>query len=233
MSLLEFRDVEFKKGEPPTLAAVNFKLEPGDVVAAFGRSGSGKHELIQLAAGVLQPTRGKILIEDPRPGEELPMGYVLNEGGLINNMTLLDNAILPAVYHWLMPLDEARRKGAELFESFGLAREAGLRPASVGHSARRLAQIARALLVSPPLLVLDDPFEEVDAEAAQRIRGVLDGIRAERKAAVLIAAGNLGPYLSWATKFLWVRRGGVEVFEGRDALKSSDAADLKVFFWGD
>ena len=75
MSLLEFKDVVFQeRGAGAALASVNFKLEPGELAAAFGRSGSGKHELIQLAAGVLAPSAGEIIVSDPRPRESLPMG---------------------------------------------------------------------------------------------------------------------------------------------------------------
>lgn len=228
-ALLSFSGVGVDKNKNKVLDAVSFTAGPGDVLVAFGRSGSGKHELLELSAGLSSPHRGEVRLSDPRPGRRLAVGYVMNEGGLINNMTLLDNALLPGVYHALAPKAELRARALELFKSFGIDGQAGLRPSQVGHSARRLAQLARALLVSPTLLVLDDPFDDVDAESARRIRRVLEGVRDEGQAAVLIAAGGLRLYLDWATRFLWVRGGGVEVFESREQLRASANEGVKVF----
>ena len=229
MSLLEFRGVALVRPGSVALDAVSFQAEPGDGLAVFGLSGSGKHELLQLAAGLLLPTRGEILLADPRPEPRLTVGYVMKEGGLINNLNLLENVMLPAVYHGLLSVEEARAKGRDLLGRFGLARHAALRPAALGRNARRLTQIARSLLAAPSLFVLDDPFDDVDVEGAQMIMDVLEQIRDARKAVVLVAAGNLGPYMGWAKRFLWTRRGAVEVFEGRAALKSCADPQLGVF----
>ena len=229
MSLLEFRAVGLDKSGVRILDGVSFRAEPGDGLVAFGLSGSGKHELLQLAAGVLGPTRGEITLSDARPGSRLPVGYALLEGGLISNLSLVENVMLPAVYHRCLSVRDARPKALELLELLGVGLKARLLPALAGHADRRLAQLARALLASPSLFVLDDPLEDLDAGAVRRVMGVLKDIRGGGQAAVLVATGNPRPYLDWAKRFLWVRRGGVEVFEGREGLRASTDPDLKVF----
>lgn len=146
------RGVRFDDGHHPAIRELDLSLEAGERLVAFGASGSGKRTFLKLAAGILKPDAGTI--------ESEPLGYVPSEGGLLSNLSLLDNAILPLVYHKRLPLARAAERGRAALSELGLGDRLERRPATVSASARRLAQLARAMLVEPSVFLLDDPLEE-------------------------------------------------------------------------
>lgn len=227
--VLEFRRVSFLDERRSALKDVDFTASPGECLVVFGRSGSGKRLLVRLAAGVVEPTSGEIVVNDPRPISALPVGYVPRDGGLLSNMTLLRNAMLPVLFHRLFERVEAERRARALFEELGASAAADRRPAMVSASNRRLAQLARALLSEPALFVLDDPLEDIDAAAARTVKRVLTQVIRARHAAVLLSVGGLGPYMDLGDRFIFVREGGITVFAGRDALLKSQDPEVQVF----
>lgn len=227
MSLLEFRDAAVADGTSASVSGLSFALEPGERLVVFGSAGSGKRALLKTAAGVLRPFAGTARLE--AGGRPCPVGYVPKEGGLLNNATLLDNVILPAVYHRLHPLDEARRRGLRLLGELGVERLAGLRPAAATASARRLAQLARALLCEPLLFVLESPLDEMDAPGAAAVRRVLDRIKADGRAAAVLGTGSPAPYLDWAGRFLMIQGHGARAFGGRAELLADPDPGLRPY----
>ena len=174
MSLLDFRGVSLAEGEGVFLRDVDVSVGSGDRLVVFGPAGSGKGTFLRLAAGTLEPSSGSVSLEPPRPGRPAPVGFVRNEGGLLSNLSLLHNVMLPAVYHGLLDPAEAQRRARRLLEELGVSGQAHRRPALASVSARRLTQLARALLVEPAVFVLEDPLSDVDAPAARTIRRVLE-----------------------------------------------------------
>lgn len=228
MSLLSFHEVYYREGGKTHLEGVSFAIEPGERLVAFGRSGSGKHFLLQLAAGVLSPTKGRV--ESPvQGGEALPVGWIPNEGGLLNNLTLVQNVALPLVYHGLLDRSGAERAARDLLAGWGLGNEGERRPAAVGISAQRMAQLARAKLVRPSVFLLADPLEDVDAATARRVRRVLEELLSGGGRGCLVTTGDLASYLDWGTRFLFLRGATLSIFKGKESLLSSADAEVREF----
>ena len=228
MSLLSFQDVYFREGGKTHLEGVSFALEPGERLVAFGRSGSGKHFLLQLAAGILMPTKGRI--EPPAPGgEALPVGWIPNEGGLLNNLTLVENVALPLVYHGLLERSRAEQAARDVLAGWGLKNEGERRPAAVGISALRMVQLARAKLVRPAVYLLADPLEDVDAATARLVRRVLGELLSGEGRGCIVTTGSLASYLDWGTRFLFLRGATLSIFKGKESLLSSADAEVREF----
>ena len=228
MSLLEFRKVSLKDGARTLMRGLDVALEAGERLVVFGPSGSGKRAFLKMAAGVLEPDSGTVTLSGPRPGRPAPIGYVTNEGGLISNLTLVQNAALPAVYHRLLAPGEAEERARTLLREWGHGAAADLRPSMASVAAQRLAQFARALLIEPALFVLDTPLEDVDAENARTIRKVLGRIREEGRSAVL-GTGSLSPYLDWGGRFLMLHEGRARFFADKAGLLKDEDPALRVF----
>jgi ABC-type multidrug transport system ATPase subunit len=229
MSLLEIDGLTVVRNGKAALTDVSLSAGPGDCVVIFGRFGSGKHSLIQSITGVVRPSKGAIRIRETRPGPRLPVAYV-SLSGLLSNLTLLDNAILPLLYHKLAGPAEARGRALEVFKRLGIADLAGNRPDGIGNGARRLAQLARALLLDPSVYVFDDPLVEIEVEAAQRVRSALQELKARAQSVVIVATtGTLTPYLDWAQRFCWARAWRVQTFAAKEELLACDSQDLKVY----
>jgi ABC-type multidrug transport system ATPase subunit len=226
MSLLRFQDVSHADGRHPPVRGVDLSLEAGERLVAFGPSGSGKRTFLKLAAGILEPQSGAVTAGKPSGGG-IPLGYVPVEGGLMSNMTLLENSILPLLYHGAAEKPAAVRRARELFAELGIANRADLRPAIVSHSARRLTHLARALLAEPAVFVLDEPLSDVEASAGRTIRKLLGAIGGKGSCAVLGTA-VLGPYLDWGRRFIFFREGRAVPFDGPEAVRRCEDEDVRA-----
>jgi len=229
MSLLEFKDVSRANKERSVIRGVNLTMLDGEKLVLFGRSGAGKRTFLRLAAMIASPSSGSVTLNDPVPGRPMPVGFVTHEGGLINNLTLLENVVLPLVYHGVLGFQEAKLRGVALFHDFGITEEGGLRPASSTPAARRLAQLARALLAEPALFLLEDPLEDMDSATALLIRRALERVCAAGRAGVIVATEKPGAYLDWGDRFLLIGGGMVRIFEGRKALLEDGGAEVGIF----
>ncbi|MFC1408338.1 ATP-binding cassette domain-containing protein [Streptacidiphilus sp. N1-12] len=195
---LELRDISFgyDPNRPPTLSGISLTVRPGEWVAVVGGSGSGKSTLARLAAGVLRPWSGDVLL-DGRPREEVPRAVVtsqiayveqqlrLFEGTFRDNLTLWNPAAdLPAVHRALADAECAalvRQRG-------GLdagAIEEGARNLSGGE--RQRLELARALALEPALLVLDEATSALDA----RTEALVNANLRKRGSSCLVLAHRL------------------------------------------
>jgi ABC-2 type transport system ATP-binding protein len=146
-----------------TLQAVDVTVEPGQTVVVLGRNGAGKSTLLQLAAGVLRPTHGVIRDRPAVVGwvpERFPADQPFTAGGYLHRMAEVRGQSDPAVVdRWIERLLLAEHAGTRLTDlSKGTAQKVGL---------------AQALLVRPGLLVLDEPWEGLDAVARTLIPGIV------------------------------------------------------------
>lgn len=227
MTILRMTGVSVADGGPAVLDGVDVSLEPGDRLVVFGSSGSGKRALLKTAAGILKPAAGEVVLADG--GRPCPVGYVPREGGLLNNQTLIDNVIFPLVYHRALDHSDARRRGLRLLAELGVERVAGLRPAAAPISARRLALLARALLVEPVLYVLESPLDEMDALGAAAVRGALERIKADRRCAAVLGTGAPGPYLEWGGSFRIIQGTRTRAFADRAELLRDPDPDVRLY----
>jgi ABC-2 type transport system ATP-binding protein len=146
-----------------TLHGVEQAVEPGETVVVLGRNGAGKSTLLQLAAGVLRPTRGAIRDRPSMVGwvpERFPADQPFTAGGYLHRMAEVRGQSDPAVVdRWI--------------ERLLLAEHAGTRLADLSKGTAQKVGLAQALLVPPGLLVLDEPWEGLDATARTLIPGIV------------------------------------------------------------
>jgi len=158
----------YARRAPWTLEAVDAAVHPGETIVVLGRNGAGKSTLLQLAAGVLQPTRGAVR-DRPRVigwvPERFPADQPFTAGQYLTRMAAVRGLRgVTEVDHWverLMLAEHVHTRLAEL--SKGTAQKVGL---------------AQALLVKPGLLVLDEPWEGLDAVARTLIPEIVAEVTA-------------------------------------------------------
>lgn len=156
------------------LADVTFTLTPGQLVALVGPSGSGKTTLLNVLAGWEQPDRGRV-VWPGRPGSPSQhdwsqIGFVPQRLGLLEELTVGENITLPLV------LGSTSRPSSPdaLVAALGLDGLMDRFPDEVSLGEQQRAAIARALVLTPPLVVLDEPTGHQDEHAAKL---VLDALR--------------------------------------------------------
>ena len=171
------------------LADVNLKIAAGEFVAIVGFSGAGKTTLISLLAGLEQPTAGRVLFESREiagPGPE--RGVVFQSYSLMPWLSARANVAL-AVNAVCRGRSRAERAAIvdRYVEMVGLAHAADRRPAELSGGMRQRVAVARALAMSPKVLLLDEPLSALDALTRAKLQGELEAISTkERKTVVLI-----------------------------------------------
>ena len=169
-----------KQGETVALQSVNFSVYEGEFVAIIGPSGCGKTTLLSLAAGLLTPTKGKVVAESGS------FGYMLQKDELFPWRTIEKNIFLPLeIKRDNTP--ENRARALALAEKYGLAQFLKNYPSSLSGGMRQRAALIRTLSVNPDILLLDEPFSALDYQTRLSVcDDVYKIIRAEKKTALLI-----------------------------------------------
>jgi ABC-type multidrug transport system ATPase subunit len=192
-AILAFREVAWGPTgrDQPVFAGLDLRLGPGELIVLTSGLGGGKSSALRLAVGLEQPGSGSVTVCGRPPGEMRErIGYVGGEGALLANLSLYDNLVLPL--RWLRnPTQaevEARAKAA--LAIFGLDELPAVAPAYAPTNLRRLVALARAMIMEPALLVLDDPAADFDSDSADEVWQHLSDIALAHGVAILAAATN-------------------------------------------
>ena len=182
--VLRFENVSMhyhtKQGETLAVQDVNFSVEEGEFVAIIGPSGCGKTTLLSLAAGLLSPTKGKVV------ANEVTFGYMLQKDELFPWRTIEKNIFLPLEIK-RKDTPENRARAIALAEKYGLAQFLKNYPSSLSGGMRQRAALIRTLSVDPDILLLDEPFSALDYQTRLSVcDDVYKIIREEKKTALLI-----------------------------------------------
>ncbi len=152
-----------RNGEPDiVLRRCSFDIVPGKLTVLLGPSGSGKSTIVKLIAGYEHPTCGEVLVDSKRvtgPGTDRIV--VFQETALFPWMTLLENVAFGPIERG-QNAGEARAAAADLLAKVGLQGFAKRFPDQTSGGMQRRAEVARALINKPSLLLLDEPFRGLD-----------------------------------------------------------------------
>lgn len=150
-------------GRAPIVNGIDWRLQAGGFHCLVGRSGCGKTTLLKLAAGLLAPQTGRVLQADGRPATPGPhLGYVFQAPTLLDWQHVIDNVLLPVSLQ-RRPLPADIDRAQSLLAMLGLSDHAQHYPRQLSGGQQSRVALARALILEPALLLLDEPFAALDA----------------------------------------------------------------------
>lgn len=192
--LIEFRDVHKSFGSKRILQGASFKIRRGEAVGIIGASGTGKSTTLRLAAGLLAPDRGEILISGkPRIGllsdqgeeEPLQVGMVFQNAALFDSLTVGENVGFLLYEHSNLPKAEIQRRVADSLAQVGLTGVESLYPSELSGGMKKRVALARAVVTdkrntTEQVLMYDEPTAGLDPVASTVVEDLIRSLQQKR-----------------------------------------------------
>ncbi len=209
----------------PVLHEVSMTVRPGELVGLIGLNGAGKSTAIKHILGLMLPHSGEVSIAgatlaDDREKVRAMTAYVPEQPSLFPNLTVREHLRWTAMAYGLEK-DIAERRTDELAATFRMTEALGSLPITLSKGMKQKVMLMNALLVSPPLLIIDEPFLGLDPLAIRDLIAALEDARANGSAILL--SSHILPALERRANRLVVLHRGRVIAEGTPSAVKAQA----------
>jgi putative ABC transport system ATP-binding protein len=181
------------------LRGIDFVVREGEYLAIMGPSGSGKTTLLGILGCLDRPTEGSYKLD----GDEVSklsetrrarvrgrrIGFVFQAYNLLPRSTAIKNVELPLIYAGV-PRGERHQRALRALDQVGLAERARHRPSQLSGGEQQRVAVARALVVGPTVLLLDEPTGNLDSKSADEVLAILDRVHRAGATIVMVTHSN-------------------------------------------
>ncbi len=233
-SCLSLINIDKIIGSKKILSNINFSVEKNEIVGLLGPNGAGKTTAFYIAAGLMFPNQGKVLIRNKdvtrtpmHARANLGLGYLPQESSLFPDLSVENNLFGIAE---LLKLDQEHKilKIDEIIDEFNLDKILQVKGRMLSGGQRRKVEIARTLICEPEIILLDEPFAGIDPIAVEEIKELLHKI-ANKNISILITDHNVRETLSLCKKAIILSDGFV-IAEGNEESLKENAHVRREYF---
>jgi ABC-type lipoprotein export system ATPase subunit len=190
---------------------VNLRIDRGEFVLLIGRSGSGKTSLLNLAAGLIRPTSGKVFIKNTdiaglgdRQLSALrasTIGFVFQFPSLVPGLNVLENTVLPTSFKTGQVRNNVQERATALLNKVGLGGHMRALPKQLSAGEQKRVVLARALMNEPEILLADEPTSDLDEMTERDIMDILQELHSGGMTILMVThSTELIPYSNRALK---------------------------------
>jgi len=193
--LIRLSGIKKTVGSEQILKGIDLEIYEGEFVSIIGASGSGKSSLLYILGLLDKPTEGEVFFEDEKIDyskdkrlsylRNSKLGFVFQFHYLVQELSLLDNVILPAIKKGV-PIKEARERAMALLERLGLKGKENRKPYEISGGEMQRTAIARALINQPKVLLADEPTGNLDSTNTQRVMDIFKEINKSQTTIVMV-----------------------------------------------
>lgn len=217
---------EHSANKVEALKDVNLRVEDGEFVAIMGESGSGKTTLLNIISLIDKESSGEIYLDDK---EILSLkenakadfrrdnfGYVFQDFNLLDNFDVRENILLPLVLREENPKD-FENKLMPIVNKLGIVDLLKKYPAELSGGEKQRVAVARALIISPRIILADEPTGQLDSSSAEDLLKYFEKINEEGNTILMVTHSNIAA--SFASRVLFIRDGSIfnEIYRADDS----------------
>lgn len=234
MTIFEARNLVKRYGGKPVVNGLSFSILPGEVVGLLGPNGAGKTTAFYMAVGLIRPDIGEVFFKGQNitrvpvhKRAEMGLGYLAQEPSVFRFLSVEDN-ILCILEMLPLTKEERMKRLSLLLDELHLSHLRKKKAVTLSGGERRRLEITRALVTQPALLLLDEPFANIDPLAVADVKHVI-GILKQKKISILITDHNAREIFSIVDRSYLVQEGKVLLSGTVDELLTDPQARRTYF----
>lgn len=210
MSAIRFENVTKSFDGVKVLDGLSFAVEPGEILAVVGPSGTGKSVTLKHIVGLLHPDAGTVETASCR------IGYLFQSGALLAWMSVWDNVALPLRETTRLSEEEIAHKVDAALAAVGLTAAADRYPSEISGGMQKRAGLARSIVLEADIILYDEPTSGLDPVTAKSIDRLIVALNKERGITSVVVTHDVASALGLADRILLLA-GGKAVFCGAPA----------------
>lgn len=240
--LIQLKDIVLKFGDRTVLDGINLAVRPRDRLVILGQSGGGKSTMLRLILGILKPTRGEVFYRNLRVNRlrrsrlnrlRSHMGMVYQYSALISSLTVRENLALP--------LEELTRKSQKEIDAMieeklamvGMSGTEDKLPSELSGGMRKRISLARALMMSPELILFDEPSAGLDPVISSVIDELIINLTEQTNTTSVIVTHEMDSAFRVATRMAMLYQGKIIQDDLPEAFKASSNPIVRQFVTGE
>ena len=231
---ISLTNIEKTIGSKKILSDISFSISSNEIVGLLGPNGAGKTTAFYIAAGLIFPNQGRVLIND-KDATNMPMhtranlglGYLPQEASIFPDLSVESN-LLGVAELSNKDKDQIIEKVTRIIDEFNLKTILQMKGRMLSGGQRRKVEIARTLICEPSIMLLDEPFAGIDPIAVEEIKELLQNI-CKKSISILITDHNVRETLSLCHKAIILSEGSIIAEGNEQSLKENAHVRQKYF----
>jgi len=238
MSFLEIRNVTKRyRGEAePCVRDLSLDVEEGEICVMLGASGCGKSTVLKVVAGLEDAQEGSVTIDgeamDGIAPEKRPVAMVFQKALLFRNMTVEQNVNFAPRVNRSMPKDELARRTEEMLGLVGLSGMGKKKATALSGGQEQRVSLARALMVAPKLLLLDEPLSALDASLRESMQGYIRRLNRETGTTMLLVTHDQQEAIALADRIAVMHDGRIVQYGPPSEFYEHPMSEFVASFFG-
>lgn len=238
---IDVRDLRFRVARKDVLRGVDLRVRPGEIVCVMGMSGCGKTTLLHCIGGLTRPTGGEIWVggaqivgmgEDELNTVRERMGMVFQYAALFDSLSVFENVAFGLRRRRRMTLDAMKAVVAEKLALVGLPGTESLFPSQLSGGMAKRVGLARAIALSPEILLYDEPTSGLDPIVASLVDELIMEMRDKLGVTSIVVSHNITSIFRTADKIAMLHEGRVLAFGTPDEVRASADPIVQQFIQG-